>query len=118
MKLKAFAVGTVFKRYRLFWTRIRRALCLAIAFLTLPPHLAGAAIGDRIELDVASAEATFDELYGKPVVTFTVTEASERVLAAFTMENVGKRMALRIHGRVIAKPVIREPVMGGSSQTD
>ena len=45
-----------------------------------------------------------------------MTEASKRVFAEFTSKNVGHKMELRVDGKVITAPVIREPITGGAGQ--
>jgi len=97
-------------------SRIGLVLCLALAMAMLVPGRGSATIGDRIELEVASTEAKFDEQLGQPVISLAVTEASKHDFAVFTMKNIGQRMALRVLGRVITTPVITEPVMDGKAQ--
>jgi preprotein translocase subunit SecD len=45
-----------------------------------------------------------------------LTEASGRQFAAFTSANVGKKAEIRVGGRALMAPVIREPILGGSGQ--
>jgi preprotein translocase subunit SecD len=50
------------------------------------------------------------------MVLFKLTEASARRFAELTTQNVGKTLAIRVDGRVLSKPVVREPILGGSGQ--
>jgi preprotein translocase subunit SecD len=69
-----------------------------------------------IKLEVASAQLAFDQRTGEPVITFRMTEASRKVFADYTSKNVGRPMAVIVDGKVIMKPVIREPITGGTAQ--
>ena len=69
-----------------------------------------------IKLEVASAELAFDQRTREPIITFRMTEASRKVFADYTSKNVGRPMAFIIDGKVIMKPVIREPITGGTGQ--
>jgi preprotein translocase subunit SecD len=69
-----------------------------------------------IRLEVAAARAAFDQRTNEPVVTFRLTEASRKVFADLTSKNVGRAMAFIADGHVIMKPIIREPILGGSGQ--
>jgi preprotein translocase subunit SecD len=69
-----------------------------------------------IQLEVAGASLAFDPRTNEPVVTFRMTPASAKVFADLTKKNVGRAVAFIVDGRVIMKPVIREPIIGGSGQ--
>jgi preprotein translocase subunit SecD len=45
-----------------------------------------------------------------------MTEASKRAFAEFTSRNIGHKMELRVDGKAVTAPVIREPILGGSGQ--
>ena len=87
-------------------------LCALLAVMLAPI----AASAQPIIIEVASAELAFDQRTGEPVVTVKMTEASRKVFADYTSKNVGRPIAIRIDGKVLMKPVIREPVLGGSVQ--
>jgi preprotein translocase subunit SecD len=84
---------------------------LAILSLCIVPAWA-----DPLALRVTRAEVAYDQRNGEPVVTMMFDEASKRLFADFTARNVGKAMELRVDGRTVMKPVIREPITGGSGQ--
>jgi len=71
---------------------------------------------DPLALRVTRAEVAYDQRTGEPVVTMLFDEASKRLFADFTARNVGKAMELRVDGRTVMKPVIREPITAGSGQ--
>jgi preprotein translocase subunit SecD len=69
---------------------------------------------ETVVLEVTRAAAGFDERTGKPVVTYHF--ANKRAFADLTEKNVGKRLELRIGGRVILSTIVREPILGGAGQ--
>jgi SecD/SecF fusion protein len=69
-----------------------------------------------VAFDVAGADLGFDQRTGAPIVVFRLTEPSALRFAELTARNVGKPLAIRVDGRVLSKPVIREPIRGGSGQ--
>lgn len=94
----------------------RAASCVALlssAFLVVSGIVA---TGEPVAVEVASAVAAFDQRTNEPIVTFMMTESSRRLFADLTARNVGKPMEFRVDGKVIMKPVIREPVLGGRVQ--
>lgn len=52
----------------------------------------------------------------QPVVTLRFDAAGARRFGDLTTENVGRRFAIVLDGRVISAPVIREPIPGGTGQ--
>jgi preprotein translocase subunit SecD len=91
--------------------------------LTLLGLLAAAAIcpiataaAEPLLFDVAQAEVGYDQRNGEPVVSFRFAEASARLFAEFTRRNVGHPAEIRVDGKVYSRPVIREPITGGSGQ--
>jgi preprotein translocase subunit SecD len=69
-----------------------------------------------VVLEVARAEARFDQRTNAPIVAITLTEASARLFGEFTAKNVGRMTELRVDGRVVSRLVIREPILGGQLQ--
>ena len=67
-------------------------------------------------IEVADASPAFDQRTGEPLIAFRMTEASARLFAGLTLRNVGKVLTIRVDGRVVSKPVVREPILGGSGQ--
>jgi len=65
---------------------------------------------------IASAAPIFDERTKEPGVTFRLTDRSGRLFAEFTGNNIGRTIEIRIDGKAVMRPVIREPILGGSVQ--
>ncbi len=66
--------------------------------------------------DLTDAQPGFDQRNGEPIVTFRFNNNGARRFAAVTQENVGRPFAIVLDHEVIAAPVIREPILGGSGQ--
>ena len=90
-------------------------LCGALAAISLI-SIAPAFAADTIAIEVAAADAAYDQRSGQPLVSFKMTEASKRIFTDFTSRNVGHKMELRVDGKVVMAPVIREPITGGTGQ--
>jgi hypothetical protein len=73
---------------------------------TLPP----------LRLQIEKATPIFDERTREPVVAFRLTERSGRMFAEFTGNNIGRTVEVRIDGKVVMRPIIREAIKGGSVQ--
>lgn len=50
------------------------------------------------------------------VLTVRLVPAAQDAFARFTTANVGRRAEIRIDGKVMLKPIIREPILSGSLQ--
>ena len=94
-------------RPRAFW----RGSTLGAAIL-----LASIAAAEPLVLEVADAQPGFDQRTNEPIVAFRLTPAAARRFADFTRENVGKVVDVRVDGRVVTSPVVREPILGGAGQ--
>lgn len=62
--------------------------------------------------DVADARPTFDQL-NQAMVSLTFNNRGGRIFERVTGENVGRRMAIVLDGKVYSAPVIRERIGGG-----
>jgi preprotein translocase subunit SecD len=87
--------------------------CL-IFFLVFGPVCTSAA--EKFTLEVASAEPALDQRTKQPIVSIKFAKSSASKLAEISSANVGKPMQFRADGQVVAKAVIREPLLGGSLQ--
>jgi preprotein translocase subunit SecD len=65
---------------------------------------------------IRDAEEEHDRYTGLPVVRFTFDDPGKDRFAAFTRENLGKRFAILLDGRVIIAPMILDPIPGGSAE--
>jgi preprotein translocase subunit SecD len=75
-----------------------------------------AAAAEPVLLDIAQAEVDYDQRSGEPVVSFRFTPDSARKFDELTQRNVGHVMELRVDGKVLSRPVIREPILQGVGQ--
>ncbi|WP_347241830.1 protein translocase subunit SecD [Thermus sp.] len=71
-----------------------------------PPLLTGA--------DLADARAVFDQ-FGRPQVALTFTPEGAKKFEEVTRQNVGKRLAIILDGKVYTAPVIRQAITGGQA---
>jgi preprotein translocase subunit SecD len=98
--------------------RLRKAgltgLFLLVAMAPgLPNSMAEA---QPLRLDVQKAEAQFDARTSEPIVILWMTPRAGRMFYEFTSKNIGRTTEIRVDGHVVAAPVIREPILGGSVQ--
>jgi preprotein translocase subunit SecD len=77
---------------------------------------AAAATAEPLLLEVAKAELAYDQRTNEPIVSIRFTPDSGRKFAEFTAQNVGRPAEMRVDGKAYARPVIREPILGGSGQ--
>ncbi|MGO1075390.1 SecDF P1 head subdomain-containing protein [Inquilinus sp. CA228] len=66
--------------------------------------------------DIASAEQSFDPLWGQPVVSLELNSAGRDRLAAFTGAHVGKMLAITVDGALLTAPVIQSVIPDGRLQ--
>src|SRR5947209_18777132 len=66
--------------------------------------------------NLTDAQASVDQRTNEPIVSFRFNPAGARQFARVSGENVGRPMAIVLDGVVLAAPVIREPITGGSGQ--
>lgn len=59
-----------------------------------------------------NASSTFQE--GEPVVSFRFDSSAAKKFGSITKQNVMRRFAVVLDGKVITAPVIREPILSGS----
>jgi preprotein translocase subunit SecD len=86
---------------------------IAAAFLIA---LASAVAAEPLTIEVTSVAPGLDERTKQPIISFKMTPESARLFAEFTTKNVGRKMEVRIDGKTVMAPVIREPILGGSGQ--
>jgi preprotein translocase subunit SecD len=94
--------------------RARSGLVLGALALSL----AQPALAEPLVLDILRASPGFDAHAREPVVSVYLRPASSAAFFAFTRANVGKRLELRIDGKLVTKTVIGEPIGGGVFQFD
>ncbi len=100
---------------------LRRTVAYAAILLLLLgalPISISTSAEEIIVLNVASARVDHDVRTGKPLLAIKLDEASRRTFSTFSSTYVGSKTELRVDGKVIAEPVIREPITGGSLHID
>ena len=79
---------------------------------TIAVRRLGGVRGDSL----TAAEATRDPTTNEPAVSITFDSQGAERFARLTRDNVGKQFAIILDGQAISAPVIREPILGGTSQ--
>jgi preprotein translocase subunit SecD len=72
--------------------------------------LGSACFAESLVLDVLSIAQSHDPRTGRPMVALVLGQKSKQALSAFSSAEIGNKVELRVDGRVIAAPVIREPL--------
>lgn len=67
--------------------------------------------GDLLE----DARVRIASTYNEPYVAISFNREGGRIFARITSENVGKRLAILLDGKVYSAPVIKEPISGGKA---
>src|SRR5690606_28263067 len=62
------------------------------------------------------ARQSYDPQSNLPVVTIRFDSGGSSTFARVTQQNVGKRFAMVLDGKVLSAPSINEPILGGSAQ--
>lgn len=64
---------------------------------------------------IIDAQVAFDQS-NQPIINFTLNSSGARIFGDFTANNIGKRLAVVLDGKVYSAPNIRERIGGGSGQ--
>ena len=67
-------------------------------------------------LELRGAQLAYDQRNGIPIIVVTLTDRSKEVFSRLTRENIARKVKIRIDGKVISAPYIREPIIGGIVQ--
>jgi len=73
----------------------------------VPTELTGA--------DLSSADVTFDQTGGKPVVAIKFTDEGGKKFTSLTQKNVGKPLPILLDGQLVSAPTVQEVITGGSA---
>ena len=65
---------------------------------------------------LSRADPAFDSRTNEPIISFTFNSTGARIFGRVTQENVGRRFAIVLDGKVISAPVIRDQILGGTGQ--
>lgn len=90
-----------------------RARVIATAFLLASTTIA---VAEPLAIEVTDVAPILDERTKQPLIAIKMTSASAKQFAEITAQNVGRKLELRIDGKAVMAPVIREPILGGSVQ--
>jgi preprotein translocase subunit SecD len=96
----------------MFAARLRGAACASLVALGLTFFSFGAA-AEPLRLFFASVSEGRDAYSGKPALTVRLTEQSRQQFALFTQANLGQKIDIRVDGKSMLSPVVREPITGG-----
>lgn len=66
--------------------------------------------------DLRSADVSFDQTTGKPVVLLEFTDEGGGKFAAITEKNIDKPLAILLDGLVVSAPIVQQTITGGSAQ--
>jgi SecD/SecF fusion protein len=86
-----------------------------VAFFTLAIPILGVSAEPQ-RFKVVSASLGFEARTNQPVVSFRFAPESARDFARFTEANVGRKIDVRVDGKTLSQPIVREPVTGGAGQ--
>jgi len=66
--------------------------------------------------NLINAQPTLDQQTNQAVVNFTFDRAGSKKFGRATSNNVGKRVAIILDGKIISAPVVQEPILTGQGQ--
>jgi len=78
--------------------------------------LVASVLAQSASLKVVGAKVETDRRIGQPVLAIVIAKESSVVLAQLTRDNIGRKVELRVDGKVLSAPVIREPILGTELQ--
>jgi preprotein translocase subunit SecD len=73
-------------------------------------------VAEPLTLEVSWARAEYDQRTGRPVLILSLTGVSKEAFYYLSLNNIGRRAEVRIDGKVILTPAIREPISAGTIQ--
>ena len=68
------------------------------------------------QTDLMSASVITNQPAGKPWIQITFTDAGAKRFAKVTRQNIGKRLAIIIDGRLYSAPMIKSEIRGGQAE--
>ena len=63
-----------------------------------------------------SANPGFDSQTNQPIIQFSFNSTGARIFGKISSENIGRRFAIVLDGKVISAPVFRSAILGGSGE--
>jgi preprotein translocase subunit SecD len=92
---------------------MRRLTGLGLSLLLAGTIVANA---ESLTLIVESAGAGVDQSSGSPVVSIKLRSSSGAAFAKFTADRIGEQIELKIDGKTVTSPIIRDAIYGGQLQ--
>jgi preprotein translocase subunit SecD len=74
------------------------------------------AFAQSVSLSILNASVVTDRRTNQRVLSIELPKESARAFGELTRNNVGRKTELRLDGKVLSAPVIREPILGGKLQ--
>ena len=74
------------------------------------------ALAEPLQVTVISAAAGTDARNGRPILNIRLADESRKAFATYSETHLGFPVEMRIDGKSVAKPVMREPITGGVFQ--
>ena len=74
------------------------------------------AVAEPLAIEVTEATALLDVQSTQPVIAVKMSRSSAKQFAQFTLRNVGHKIDIKLDGKTVASPVIREPILQGNLQ--
>ncbi len=89
-------------------------LCAAFALACLA--VPGRALAAPLAIEITAASPAYYQGDNEPLVTLKMSKASQISFAELTKNNIGRKLEIRVDGKLISVTVIREPISGGAFQ--
>jgi preprotein translocase subunit SecD len=72
--------------------------------------------GRALVIEIVDAQATPDLRNNENIVSYKMLETSGKLFAELTRKNIGRKLEIRVDGKPLIAPVVREPILGGAGQ--
>jgi preprotein translocase subunit SecD len=79
-------------------------------------NVVAVSIAEPAVIEVVSAQAAHDQRTGKPVLNLKLGGVSNKEFMDLFSRRLGKTSDFRVNGRVVASPVVREPMLSPNIQ--
>jgi hypothetical protein len=93
-----------------YWTK-RLSLTALIGFFLITPCVA-----EPLPVEIGGARGSVDERTTKPILKISLTGVSKQAVYYLSINNIAKKIELRIDGKRVLTSVIREPLAAGVVQ--
>jgi len=102
------------------WVRPLRTILVTIIVLAVLGWYIQSAMAAQasILVHISRADSMHDARTGRAILQVTLDQDSARAFEEFAKAHIGLPAEMRLNGKVVAAPVIREPIIGPSMQID